>query len=255
MEYVHFEKYGRHPYLDGGQILWFRGVSKSSYALIPGIYRKTVWDYDPDDAADIVNEFINKAKGYNKQSFLPSSKWEWYQVMQHHGLPTRLLDWTEGSLIALYFAVRNFRNANYPAVWMINPIILNMHSTNSGIFYTDAHTRNDEDKIIDSFLDDSGVVLPKYPVAFFPAYINERLAAQKSCFTIHGSHKTGFTALSKISTKQKESEPFVPVQLRISNKAAENILTELKSAGINETNLFPDLEGLARELCYQFLRP
>jgi hypothetical protein len=37
----------------------------------------------------------------------PRNSWDWYLLMQHSGAPTRLLDWTEGALIALYFAVRN----------------------------------------------------------------------------------------------------------------------------------------------------
>jgi hypothetical protein len=57
----------------------------------------------------------------------PQNSWEWYFLMQHSGAPTRLLDWTEGALIALYFAVRNKLDATDAAVWVLDPWSLNEH--------------------------------------------------------------------------------------------------------------------------------
>jgi hypothetical protein len=59
----------------------------------------------------------------------PQDPWDWYFLMQHSGAPTRRLDWTEGSLIALYFAVRDAARDNDAsadaAVWVLDPWWLN----------------------------------------------------------------------------------------------------------------------------------
>lgn len=241
LEYIHYIQ-------DSSTVetLWFRGVSKAKYKLIPRIYRKDIWTYNHIEAKNITNRFIHKAKGH----ISPSSKfekWEWYQIMQHYGLPTRFLDWTEGHLIALFFAIRNLISNSTPCVWILNPFSLNEFSSdNDSVFFTDITTREDIDnKIIDSYLEDTKSGLPPYPIAIEPANINERMTAQRACFTIHGKVHDGFSSAHRLYTK------FELFQLRIRTKSAEQIKNQLTLAGISESTLFPDLEGVVRDLMYE----
>lgn len=227
-----------------GERLWYRGISNSTFKLIPSIYRKKVWAYDFNQAKDIFNNFVHRARGY----LMPDSigKWEWYQIMQHHNLPTRLLDWTEGSLIALYFSCRFPNLRSIPSVWILDPYSLNkISSKKEMIFYTDSLTRDTEDSIVDDYLNDD-VEMPEYPIAIIPPYINKRMSSQKSCFTVHGENKFGFENL------YRNNKTFNLVQLRISSTAVNKIKKELVNAGISESTLFPDLEGLAREIRFDF---
>jgi hypothetical protein len=227
--------------LFSSKYLWYRGVLNSSYQLIPSIYRDSIWHYNPTDEWDMTNAFIHKAKGYFKESST-IKKWEWYQIMQHHGLPTRLLDWTEGYLIALFFALTKYQADNTPAVWVLDPYSLNLNSTgHATIYYTDSITRESPlDDIVEKYISHY-IDYPILPLALSPPYVNERMASQKSCFTVHGKNINGFEEI------YKRNNDFSLIQLTIDPTKALMLKNDLYKMGITEATLFPDLEGLARE--------
>ena len=66
------------------------------------------------------------------QNVKPANNWDWYFVMQHYGAPTRLLDWTEGALHGLYFALRNNYGYDDAAVWVLNPWKFNKKTVGMG---------------------------------------------------------------------------------------------------------------------------
>lgn len=82
---------------------WFRGQAESNWDLIPSIHRtKGLIGYERDLTRDfkLLSHRI-------LQSEKPENEFDWLYLMQHYELPTRLLDWTESALIALFFCVRN----------------------------------------------------------------------------------------------------------------------------------------------------
>src|SRR2546421_5802056 len=79
----------------------YRGVSnKLSYFLKPWIGRLP--NYSIDKEIDLFEHFKLKANQFTTKSY---NDYEWLVMAQHHGLPTRLLDWTFNPLIAAFFAV------------------------------------------------------------------------------------------------------------------------------------------------------
>ena len=83
----------------------FRGVVDATYELVPSLGRwKGPAEFRKQYEQDLFDEFKRKSYGYLDR--IPSNDWDWLFVAQHHGLPTRFMDWTTNPLVALYFAVR-----------------------------------------------------------------------------------------------------------------------------------------------------
>ncbi len=101
--------------------IWFRGQQKAHWDLMPKLYRE--YDTESNVEDEIREEFSMRAPDLLER--VPANEWDWYFLMQHFGASTRLLDWTEGALIGLYFAVRDNQGYQDAAVWMLDAWWLN----------------------------------------------------------------------------------------------------------------------------------
>jgi hypothetical protein len=164
----------------------------------------------------------------------PSSDLEWYFLMQHYGLPTRLLDWTMGSLVGLHFALCHNTGMYDAAVWILDPWALNKWARKETdlVFSSDAAAKRFLPKLY------SSQVPPKRPIAIIPPYNSPRITAQRGAFTIHGSNKDGLD----IQYKNRLAKIIIPKECCI------QIRRDLRYAGLSEFTFFPDLDGLCRDI-------
>jgi hypothetical protein len=223
---------------------WFRGEPLvENTPLLPSLYRPLP-DGKKYNENRIVQSFRRMAPAFTDYKTPDRDATdEWLFLMQHLRVPTRLLDWSEGALIGLYFALQEKR----PVIWMLNPDALNQLSTTDKVipgvypltwFRPKGGSINiGHENIRGAWESDrKGVDLP---VAIKPTYIHPRMRAQKSCFTVHGKRKEPLSQMipDAILTKFAIKKSAIPTMGR-----------DLAMLGITHTSVFPEAEFLAQEL-------
>jgi len=171
-------------------------------------------------------------------SRVPRDDWEWIFLMQHHRGLTRLLDWTESPLVALYFALENDNKETDAVVWCLDPIELNRKSGHHRKFDRDILAFG-IDEVLNGYLPDkvgdeqSAELLP---IAAIGPRNSSRMIAQSGTFTI--MHRLRM-AVEDVSNKDHIWRLVIPADQK------DNLRDELRLLGFNEFMLFPELETLA----------
>ena len=230
--------------------LWFRGQADQSWGLVPGLYRRGS-RVRAEFERELTRDFRLRSGAYISRP--PTQGLEWLFVMQHYGMPTRLLDWTEAHLCALYFAVSTACTVTAEgAVWVLDPWSLNLN-----VIGVSSVPLADDELLADYSLESGGAyvvrkVKAQKPAAVRPHGTTPRIIAQKGTFTIHGNLHTG---LDSIASRIKRKTPDRRIRVRkivIDGLSKQRLLKDLYWAGVTEAVLFPDLVGLCGEISYRY---
>jgi hypothetical protein len=233
----------------GGNRRWFRGTRDHTHQLVPSLYRHpTVHGTDQliDLEWELLSEFRHQAPPFTSK--LPLEQLELLFLMQHYGIPTRLLDWTENPFIALFFALENARQERAgekkdATVWLLEPIRLN------AIAYSN---RANPNRIYGAYADELGAYQPSQdskkvsmllPLAIHGVHNSQRIVAQRGSFTIFGRDTTALNQNMQLSGPDG-----VIKQVRIAATAKTEMFDDLFNMGIADSVVYPDLDGLGREI-------
>lgn len=184
----------------------FRGHSNATWGLLPKAGRPP---YNEVDDRKVFESWKRRAIEYVRVP--PASDWDWLSIAQHHGLATRLLDWTINPLNAAYFAIRE--ECDSDAV----------------VYAVLFHWQAEPDKYHPM----------EHPVVavFRPRGVVPRITRQGGFFSIHP--KPAFLL-------ESDTDALVDMhRIIIAKEHRTNLLAELSYYGINSATLFPDLDGLS----------
>lgn len=189
----------------------------------------------------------NFRKYSRKDVTTEDSTWNWLALAQHHGLPTRLLDWTYSPFVALHFATALIDYADVEgAIWCVD------YGQSNELLPDKLKTllRNEGSNVFTAeMLDEVAKTLPEFDklsreefVIFFePPSLDDRIINQFALFSLMSSPDTALD-------QWLESHPEIYRRIVIPPQLKWEIRDKLDQAGITERVLFPGLDGLTRWL-------
>lgn len=214
--------------------IWFRGHAVSTWKLLPSLARKKSWIKSEQD---LIRRFKQNATLLIDKK--PQSDLEWLFIMQHYGAPTRLLDWTENALFALWFAVWEKKHVKKDGEFiMLFPRRLNdlsnikMSSENEIPSFEDDYFKNYEPLPVSQ----GGEGL--HPIAGIANRNTSRMQMQLGVFTICNRDPI------PVDFKNNGSV----IKATVPSRKKKLIIEELALLGISKTQIFPELPALGEAM-------
>ncbi len=239
--------------------IWFRGQSSAKWELLPQLYRSSLARFHYSETT-LMDRFVSLATPLIARP--PSSDWEWYFLARHHGVPSRLMDWTESLLAAVYFALFDHLPSDRleldrqlqqkpegplfdersPVIWILEARSLNSVALGAEAIVVPGGRRSAP------YLPDNLAAhqtrANEKPIAVLPARANSRIVAQQGMFTVHGHERWPLDVLARRHTGIKLGR----VVLDRSN--VPQFMADLRTFGIHRVAMFPEPDSVASHVCW-----
>jgi hypothetical protein len=217
----------------------FRGLCASGQTL------ETTLNRLGGNSADLERHLLRNFRKYAQQDVVEyDSVWNWLAVAKHHGLPTRLLDWSFSPLVAMHFATSNIENFHMDSmIWAVNYVAIHkflpktlyavLSQEGAGVFTADmlADTVPDLEDLAQLSQD-------PFVIFFEPPSLDERIINQFALFSLMSSADATLD-------RWLEQHPGLYHKIVIPAELKWEIRDKLDQANITERVLFPGLDGLS----------
>jgi len=251
------------PKLTDEEEIWFRGDG-ASYPLLPGLYREHIRKLNYLEES--LQERFKTSGAPHVDKERAGDDWDWYFRAQHYGIPTRLLDWSEGLLVAIYFALAghiDFRDRKeFDRIRTSRRRLPRYDSKSPVIWVMDAGTltRFSQGEEFDCVFTVGGKRVAEYtadsiearkheenrhPLSILPHKSNPRIVAQQGVFTLHGH---GEKSIDELAAPADSCIRLARITLDRANLFKH--WHDLERFGVYRTSIFPDLESVARVICW-----
>jgi hypothetical protein len=224
----------------------FRGLEAPEEELLTGLMRLG------DDYANVEHHLLRNFRKYASRNAVPAdSAWNWLALAQHHGLPTRLLDWTFSPFISLHFATEHLEYFGQDGiVWCFDfiqvkrllppPLREVLAEEGANVLTTEMLGR------VAANLREFDRLAPAPFVAFLePPSLDERIVNQFALFSLMSSPTAALDAWVK-------DHPTLARRVIIPNSLKWEVRDKLDQANVTERVLYPGLDGLSRWLRRQY---
>jgi len=234
--------------------LWYRGCGKVTHELKPSIYRhkgsKSIEDFIGLEKL-LIERFRQRSIPFHSRS--TTDPWECLFLMQHYGIPTRLLDWSESPLMALFFAVtcachklgahgKPVFNGD-AAIWVLDPVQWNKQAVDLRSFTGAVVTTDDPNANAYKPIGDIST-MKSYPIAIYGAHNSQRIVAQRGVFVCFGKD----TRPMEATYAQERFPADCLMKVTVERGRLPHFYDALRPHGLTDSVVFPDLDGLAREI-------
>jgi hypothetical protein len=231
--------------------LVFRGLSDAAYKL-----DTTLGRLGHSRGASVEKHLLRNFMKYAHSDFeRTTDEWHWVALGQHHGLPTRLLDWTYSPHVALHFATSNTQNYERDgAIWCLDfdlaqqqlPVSLQRFLDREGSFVFTAELLSRFASTISEFDEKAGKANPKNFVVFLePPSFDPRIVNQYGLFSLMPASSPRLDEWLAKNPKLYR-KVIIPAELKL------EIRDKLDQSNITERVLFPGLDGLSAWLARHY---
>lgn len=226
----------------------FRGQGDAAWELNNAIERTDFIRLHRHIEADFLAEFQRGARNYLSRDEIPNHTIEWLALMQHHGAPTRLLDFSRSPYVAAFFAYEQCEthNSSHIAIWAININFLKIKSLAAlAQHYGDDFKANGNginEQLFEKIFYQNNCSLV-FPVE--PFRMNRRYSLQQSIFVSTGNSYESF--MEQLRFLGNDIARAV-IRIELPADQQKEVLRDLQRMNLNRASLFPDLDGYAASL-------